>query len=67
MNAMNRNLGVDAADVGVVVSGRAVTLVGTVSSVPARDAAHTVALSTAGVIEVQNRMVVRTPGGSGSG
>lgn len=65
MESLVRNLSVDATAVEVTVSERRVTLDGTVSSVPARSAAHTVALSTPGVTGVRNRLVVRTSGPPG--
>lgn len=61
VNAIERNLRVSVDDVDVTVRDGMVTLQGTVSTVDARAAAYNSALYTAGVVDVENRLLVREP------
>lgn len=54
---------VDETDVGVEVDGGVVTLTGTVTSWAKRQAAQEAARRVAGVLDVANDIVVKTPGG----
>jgi osmotically-inducible protein OsmY len=58
---------VDASDIEVAVSGREVTLTGTVDSRLARRRAEDIAESISGVTHVQNNLRVRQPTGTAAG
>jgi len=59
VSALERNMYVDAEDVDVRVSDGIVTLSGGVSSLPAFQAARETAEYTAGVVGVENELVIR--------